>query len=219
MQAVADNTFILTTPDQRQLVFPEQSSGVIRGLLVDEAGVPVQANQFSSLKLWLHLRDDTSLPVGGINGVSDTNILNDGLRGLIGSNKLITGVSVNTTDDDFRGRIRLTIAAHGYSDGDLIAVRGVQGVQGSNGDWLIRWIDVNTVELIGSSGRGIYAGGGIAVKGLHLLLLPADNAIVTSPAPAIGMMEWHEAYVLGTFGGKTVQVLFHYRVKNLGKIS
>ena len=34
MQAIADNTFTLTTPDRRQMVFLEQSSGTIRGLLV-----------------------------------------------------------------------------------------------------------------------------------------------------------------------------------------
>lgn len=133
MQATANNTFALSTPDQRQLVVLEKSSGLIRVLLVDEAGTPVQASQLSSLKLWLHLRDDTTLPVGGINSVSDTNILNDGQRGLIGNSKAITGVSVNSVDDDYRGLIRLTITGHGYSDGDLIAVRGVRGIKGANG--------------------------------------------------------------------------------------
>ena len=217
MLPVADNTFLLTTPDHRQLVFLEKSSGTLRGLLVDDAGVVIQASQLSALKLWLHLRDDTAQPVGGINGVSDTSILNDGVRGVLGNNKAITGVTINTTDDDFRGRIRLTISSHAYSDGDLIGVRGVRGVKGANGDWSISVIDVNTVELIGSSGSGTYTSGGTATKGLHLQLQPNDNAIVQSPAPAIGATEWHEAYILATFSGKTLPVLFHYQVKNLGK--
>ena len=217
MTAVADNTFLLTTPDQRQLVFLEKASGTLRGLLVDDAGVVIQASQLSSLKLWLHLRDDTSLPVGGINSVSDMNILNDGTRGVIGNNKAITAVTVNTADDDFKGRVRLTITSHGYSDGDLIGVRGVRGVRGANGDWTVSVVDANTIELIGSSGTGTYTTGGTATKGLHLQLQPNDNAIVQVPAPAVGATEWHEAYVLATFGSKTAPFLFHFQVKNLGK--
>lgn len=219
MLPIADNTFLVTTPDRRQLVFIEKSSGMLRGILVDEAGAVIQVGQLSALKLWLHLRDDTALPVGGINSVSDTSILNDGVRGTVGSNKTITGATINTTDDDFRGRIRLTIAAHGYTDGDLIGVRGVRGLRGANGDWFITSIDTNTIELIGSSGAGTYTSGGSATKGLHIQLQPNDNAIVQSPAPAIGATEWHEAYVLATFGGKTAPFLFHYQVKNLGKAS
>lgn len=219
MIAVADNTFPLTTPDRRQLVFLEQSSGVIRGILVDDAGGVIQASQLTSLKLWLHLREDTTVPVGGINGVSDTNILNDGVRGVIGNNKAITGATINATDDDFKGRIRLPITGHGYSDGDLIGVRGVRGLKGANGDWTIAVVDANTIELIGSSGSGVYSGGGTATKGLHLQLQPNDNAIVQSPAPAVGGTEWHEAYILATFSGKTAPFLIHYQVKNLGKAS
>lgn len=215
--AIADNTFLLTTPDKRQVVFLEKSSGVIRGMLTDDAGAVIQASQLTALTLWLHLRDDTSLPVGGINSVSDTNILNDGVRGTVGNSKGITGVTINASDDDFHLLIRLTIAAHGYSDGDLIAVRGVRGIRGANGEWFVRVIDANTIELIGSSGRGVYTSGGTATKGLHLQLQPNDNAIVQSPAPAVGQSEWHEAYLLATFSGKQAPFLIHYQVKNLGK--
>ena len=216
MHAVATNTFTLATPDQRQLVFLEKSSGLIRGILVDETGAPVQASQLSSLKLWLHLKDDTTQPIGGINSVSDTNILNDGVRGTIGNAKAITGVSVNTTDDDFRGLIRLTITGHGYSDGDLIAVRGVRGVKGANGDWFVSVVDANTIELVGSSGVGVWSSGGTATKGLHLQLQPNDNAIVGA-AVTIGALEWHEAYLLATFSGKQAAFLVHFQVKNIGK--
>ena len=217
--AIADNTILLTTPDKRQVVFLEKSSGVIRGLLVDDAGVIVQASQLSALTLWLHLREDTTLPSGGINSVSNTNILNDGVRGVIGNSKTITGVTINSADDDFKGRIRLTIATHGYSDGDVIGVRGVRGVRGANGDWFVAVVDANTIELIGSTGGGVYTSGGTATKGLHLQLQPNDNAIVQSPAPAIGATEWHEAYVLATFSGKQAPFLIHFQVKNLGKAS
>lgn len=216
MQAVANNTYTLSTPDQRQLVFLEKSSGLIRGVLVDETGVPVQASQLSSLKLWLYLKDDTTLPVGGINSVSDTNILNDGVRGTIGNAKAITGVTVNTADDDFRGLVRLTIAGHGYSERDLVAVRGVRGVKGANGDWFVSVVDASTIELVGSSGIGIWTSGGTATKGLHLQLQPNDNAIVGATA-GVGGMEWHEAYVLATFSGKQAAFLVQFQVKNLGK--
>lgn len=216
MQAIADNTVTLSTPDQRQLVMLEKSSGLIRGILVDETGAPVQASQLSTLRLWLHLKDDTTLPIGGINSVSDTNILNDGVRGTIGNAKAITGVTVNTADDDFRGLVRLTIAGHGYSDGDLVAVRGVRGVKGANGDWFVSVVDANTIELMGSSGAGVWSSGGTATKGLHLQLQPNDNAIVDATV-AVGGMEWHEAYVLATFSGKQAAFLVQFQVKNLGK--
>lgn len=216
MHAIADNTYTLTTPDKRQLVFPEKTSGIIRGVLVDEAYNPIQASDLSALKLWLHLRDDTTQPAGGINSVSDTDILNDGLRGTIGNSKTITTVTINTTDDDFKGRVRLQIDAHGYSPFDLIGVRGVRGIKGANGDWPVAVVDVNHVELIGSSGTGTYVSGGTAVKGLHLQLQPNDNAIVGASVP-IGGMEWHEAHVLATFGSKQAAFLFHFQVKNLGK--
>lgn len=216
MQALAENTCTLSTPDKRQLVFLEKSSGLIRGLLVDEVGNPVQASQLSNMKLWLHLKDDTTLPVGGINSVSDLNILNDGTRGSIGNAKAVTGATVNTVDDDFRGLVRLTITGHGYSDGDLIAVRGVRGIKGANGEWFVRVVDVNTIELIGSSGLGIWSGSGTATKALHLQLQPNDNAIVDT-ALAIGATEWHEAYILATFSGKQAAFLVHFQVKNMGK--
>jgi hypothetical protein len=212
--AIADNTFLLTTPDKRQLVFLEDSSGSVRGILTDEAGVVIQASQLSALTLSLRLRDTPTLPAGGINSVSNTNILNDGVRGVIGSNKAITGVTINAGADDFTGRVRLTITGHGYSEGDLIGVRSVRGVRGANGDWFVSVVDGNTIELIGSSGSGIYTSGGTATKGLHIQLQPNDNAIVQSPAPGLGLTEWHEAEARAMFGTKQAVFLFHYQVKN-----
>lgn len=216
---IADNTVLLMTPDKRQLVFLEKSSGTIRGLLVDDAGTVIQASQLSALTLWLYLRDDSALPSGGINSVNNTNVLNDGVRGTIGNSKALTGATVNTVDDDFKGRVRLTITGHGYSDGDLVGVRGVRGLKGANGDWYVSVVDANTIELLGSSGSGAYTSGGTATKGLHLQLQPNDNAIVQSPAPAVGATEWHEAYVLAVFSGKQAPFLMQYQVKNLGKAS
>lgn len=216
MPAVADNTFIVMTRDRRLFIPLEQASGVISGVLVDEAGSLIQANQLSSLKLWLHLRDDPSQPVGGINGVNNVEILNDTTRATLGNAKTITAVTINTVDDDFRGRLKLTIVGHGYGDGDLIGVRGVRGIKGANGDWFVTVIDANTVELIGSSGSGVYLSGGTAVKGLHLQLQPNDNAIVQNPEPAIGATEWHEAYVVAAFGSKVAPFRFQFQVENLG---
>lgn len=217
MTAVADNTFILKTRDGRPIVYHEKSSGLIQAVLVDEAGQLIQASQLSSLKLWLHLRDDPAVPSGGINSVSDLSILNDGARVSIGNAKTITGAAINTTDDDFRGRIRLTIANHGYGKGDLVGVRDVRGLKGANGDWYVTPIDVHTIELDGSSGSGVWTSGGTAVKGLHLVLQANDNAIVGTTA--IGKTEWHEAQVVAVASGKQTPFLFHFQVTNLGKIA
>lgn len=213
--SLADNTFILLTEGKQQLVFLEGTSGSLRGILTDEAGTIILASQLSALTLTLRLRDTPTLPAGGINSVEDENILNDGVRGVMGNAKAITGGQVNTSLDDYTGRIRLTIATHGYQDGDLIGVRGLTGIRGANGEWAVRVVDANTVELVGTSGSGAYLSGGTAVKGLHLALLPADNAIVQSPAPAVGATEWHEAVIKGTFGSKSVAFLFHFQVKNI----
>ncbi|MDH5738737.1 MAG: hypothetical protein OEY77_00260 [Nitrospira sp.] len=217
MPAVADNTYILTTPDQRQFVPMENTAWTLRGILVDNAGVPIQASQLSSLRLWLHLRDDTAVPSGGINSVSNTDILNDGVRGTIGNGKAVVGATINTAQDDYYGRVRLQITAHGYNAGDFIGIRGIRGIKGANGDWFIDVVGVDHVELIGSSGTGAYLSGGTATRGLQVQLQPADNAIVDT-ATAIGSTEWHEAYVLATYGGgKTAAFLFHFQVTNLGK--
>lgn len=95
-------------------------------------------------------------------------------------------------------------------------MRGLRGVKGANGDWVVTVVDVNTIELVGSFCSGTYVSGGTAVKGLHLQLQPADNAIVQSPAPAVGATEWHEAYMLATFGSKQAAFLIQFQVKNLG---
>jgi hypothetical protein len=214
MPPVLDNVFILKTRDGRQLVFNEKSTGRLSAVLTDEAGQVIQASQLTALKLWLHLKDDTTLPAGGINAVSDTNILNTG-RGSIGNNQTVTGATL-TADN----AIRLTVSGHGLANGDLYAVRNVAGLKGANGDWVIQVVDPNTIELLGSSGSGAYTGGGTGTKGLHITLEPADNAIVQSPAPAVGAWEWHEAYVLATYGGsKQLPCLFHFPVRNLGKAS
>lgn len=97
-------------------------------ILTAETGLPIQATQLSSLKLSLSLRDDTSLPALGINGVLNVDILNTG-RGTIGNEKTVIGGSLTS---DYA--VRLRIANHGYNSGDLVAVRNVVGLRGANGD-------------------------------------------------------------------------------------
>ncbi len=48
------------------------------------------------------------------------------------------------------GEIRVTDAAHGYSDGITLHITNVTGTTEANGDWVIRKIDGNTYDLIGS---------------------------------------------------------------------
>ena len=58
--------------------------------------------------------------------------------------------------------IEITCNNHGYSTGDLIAIRNVYGVLAANGTWVITVTGTNTFTLNNSSGVGTYASGASA---------------------------------------------------------
>ena len=53
--------------------------------------------------------------------------------------------------------IEITCNNHGYSTGDLVAIRNVYGVLQANGTWIITVTGTNTFTLNNSSGYGTYA--------------------------------------------------------------
>lgn len=61
---------------------------------------------------------------------------------------------------------RITCPAHGFSTGNSVTITGVLGMVGINVTAQIILVDVNTFELSGIYGSGVYAGGGSAVKTL-----------------------------------------------------
>jgi len=195
------------------LIVGERSTSRIALILTAETGLPIQASQLTSLKLSLSLRDDTSLPALGINGVLGVDILNTG-RGTIGNEKTVIAGSLTA---DYA--VRLRIANHGYSSGDLVAVRNVIGLRGANGDWPITVIDNDWIELQASLGSGTWSSGGGVVKGLHLTLLPADNVIVDPTGIAIGETEWHTATIVAVYNTTSqFPMEVQYQVANLGLI-
>ena len=58
--------------------------------------------------------------------------------------------------------IEITCNDHGYSTGDLVAIRNVYGVLQANGTWIITVTGTNTFTLNNSSGFGTYASGSSA---------------------------------------------------------
>ena len=209
---MAGGSYLLKDKNGDDVVFLAGSSGRLALVLLTEAGVPLQSSQVTAIKLWLSLRDDPTLPVGGINGVSNVEILNAD-RGTLGAGKAVTGGSLTT---DYT--VRLTIAAHGYATGDLVSIRDVVGLTGANGDWLVTVVDTNTIALQGSLGSGAWSSGGTATKALHVTLKPADNAIIDSTIPS-GEEEWHQAYLLvsyGVAGVSSLPIVVQYQVLNIG---
>lgn len=73
--------------------------------------------------------------------------------------KNVTGAANNGS-----GAIRLTVTAHGWVTGDQVHVANVGGVPNAAGQWVITVIDPNTIDLIGSTFAGGYAGGGTAQR-------------------------------------------------------
>lgn len=58
------------------------------------------------------------------------------------------------------GKIRLTVTAHGYRNGDWVNVASVGGVPNATGQWVISVFDANHFDLLGSTFGGSYTSGG-----------------------------------------------------------
>lgn len=62
--------------------------------------------------------------------------------------------------DNGAGLIRVTDAAHGYSDGIYLHISGVTGTTEANGDWFIHKISSSTYDLVGSTFVNAYIANG-----------------------------------------------------------
>lgn len=60
--------------------------------------------------------------------------------------------------------IVVSVATHGYSNGDGIQIAGVTGNTNANGDWVIAGVTAGTFELVGSQGNGAHGGSPTAEK-------------------------------------------------------
>ena len=56
--------------------------------------------------------------------------------------------------------IVITYAGHGLVTGQQITIAGATGNTAANGNWTVTRIDDNSFSLDGSTGNGVYAGGG-----------------------------------------------------------
>lgn len=80
-----------------------------------------------------------------------------GLAKLSGIVATITGAA-----DNGAGLIRLTAKAHGAVTGAVLVVAGVTGTTEANASWTVTVIDVDTLDLQGSTFTNEYTGGGTA---------------------------------------------------------
>lgn len=87
-------------------------------------------------------------------------------------NRNITGVNPGAAYDPGPPEVqqvdaRITAPAHGFSTGDSVTINGIVGVDGLNGVIAqIVVVDVNTFDLSGVYGTGVYVSGGTATKTL-----------------------------------------------------
>lgn len=55
--------------------------------------------------------------------------------------------------------IVITLAAgHGLKDGERLAIAGITGNTGANGEWTLKFTGTNTAQLVGSVGNGTHGG-------------------------------------------------------------
>lgn len=62
------------------------------------------------------------------------------------------------------GLILITIANHGYADGDRVHITGVTGTTEANGYWAITYVSANTFTLDGSTFTNAYVANGTATR-------------------------------------------------------
>jgi hypothetical protein len=74
---------------------------------------------------------------------------------VMGPNQAITGAVA-----DISGQVKITIANHGWTSGQMVSISGVVGTVEANGRWLIDVTDVNTFSLRGSVFVHSYISGG-----------------------------------------------------------
>jgi hypothetical protein len=107
--------------------------------------------------------------------------------------KAITNVVDSTAEE---AQVRVTVAGHGYSDGEYIAIRNVIGVHTANGDWEIANVTTDTFDLVGSEFVGEYASGGTASEIIEITSPYIDEDVFTlkTTQSADTMYIFHQYY-------------------------
>jgi len=76
-----ENRVRLRDANGNDLIVPEQTTLLISGTLKDETGVVIPSAALTTLTLTLYAPEVTGQPI--INSVNGTNVLNDGVRGVV----------------------------------------------------------------------------------------------------------------------------------------
>lgn len=105
---------------------------------------------------------DLSLATAGTAGVLPP--CDPMLTALFGQNGSILSGSGAITGATNATPIVITQSAHGYANGDVVAVSGVGGNVAANGIWVVANATAGTYELLGSSGSGTYTSGGTSSR-------------------------------------------------------
>lgn len=116
--------------------------------------------------------------IGGSGFPNEAPLFSNGIATIIGKNGIVEiqdaygniGAFLGTQSEATQavtgavasfGLIRLTVAAHGYRNGDWVNVTGVGGVPNATGQWLVNVPDANHLDLLGSVFAGVYTAGGL----------------------------------------------------------
>ena len=102
---------------------------------------------------WCIVRLNTYTSARVMSGTILTYLCN----GLNPEIRSVTGVA---NSGDATARVRLTVAAHGYEEGDYVTVTGLTGATQGNGDFQIKTVTTNTFDLVGSAAPSTWLGGG-----------------------------------------------------------
>ena len=76
-----ENRTRLVDGNGNELIVPEKRTQLLTGTLLDETGAPIPSAALVSLTLTLYAPEVAAQPI--INGVTGTNVLNDGVRGVV----------------------------------------------------------------------------------------------------------------------------------------
>lgn len=96
MPAVAENRSLLKDAGGAQIIFAEQTTGVIVATLVDEVGAAIPAAALTALTLTLYNRDSATQEI--INSVNGVDILNTG-RGTVHASSGLMTITLQPDDN------------------------------------------------------------------------------------------------------------------------
>jgi hypothetical protein len=157
----ASRVFTLTTPYDSADLFQLKFSRSVDKLYVFHPDYPeASLNRFSDAN-WTHtplaFLDGPYLPVNKTTTTLTPSAFAPGTGVTVDAGPL--GAITNCANNG-AGLIRVTDAAHGYTDGIQLRITGVTGTVEANGVWEIDVIDANNYDLVGSAFVNAYAAGG-----------------------------------------------------------